>query len=220
MAVRTDPDAPRHHGISLLIVDVTSPGITVSPLWGMGDIRTNLTFWDDVRVPAENLIGEEHRGWDYLGTHLDFERITSFTVDALRAVFDDLVDYVKTEDRCDAPLREDPIVRRVIGELSTEIEVLESMTRHALWLVTTTDRTVYESSAVKVFATELRQRLTRLALEIIGPRAQLLPDDDGAPLQGAIYRATEGAVMQTFGAGANEIQRDIIARRALHLPRS
>jgi alkylation response protein AidB-like acyl-CoA dehydrogenase len=216
MAVRTDPAAPRHRGISLLVVDVTTPGIGVRPLWGMGDIRTNLTFWDNVEVPEENLVGEENRGWSYLNTHLDIERLTSFTVDALRAPFDDLVAHV----RATPGLRADPHVRELIGQLSAEVEVLETLSRRTLWMVDTSGHTRYESSQVKVVATELRQKLARLGLEILGEAGQLAPGDPAAPLAGAMLRAAEAAVMQTYGAGANEIQRDIIARRGLDLGRS
>jgi alkylation response protein AidB-like acyl-CoA dehydrogenase len=215
MAVRTDPSARKHEGISLLVVDVRTPGITVQPLWGMGDIRTNLTFWDNVEVPEENLVGEENRGWAYLNTHLDIERLTSFTVDALRAPFDDLVEHVRS-----TPLRRDPHVRSLVGQLSAEIEVLEALSRRTLWMVGAEGRTRYESSQVKVVATELRQRLAALGLEILGEPGQLVPGDPEAPLAGALFRAAEAAVMQTYGAGANEIQRDIIARRGLGLGRS
>lgn len=220
VAVRTDPASRRHEGISLLIVDVDSPGIGVAPLWGMGDIRTNVTYWDQVRVPTANLLGEEGKGWTYLGTHLDVERLTSFTVDALRAPFDDLVDHVRRASRGGRPLREDPSARAAVAQLATEIEACEQLTRRALWLVSAQGYTRYESSQVKVVASELRQRLTAVALELVGERAQLLPDDPEAPLEGGMWRACEGAVMQTFGAGANEIQRDIVARRGLGLPRS
>ena len=220
VAARTDPASRRQDGISLLIAASDSPGIGVAPLWGMGDIRTNVTFWDHVRVPAANLLGEEGQGWTYLRTHLDVERLTSFTVDALRAPFDDLLAHVRQADRGGRPLREDPFVRAELAQLATEIEVCDQLTRRALWLVSTQGRTRYESSQVKVMASELRQRLTAVALELLGEPAQLAPGEEGAPLEGGMWRACEGAVMQTFGAGANEIQRDIIARAGLGLPRA
>jgi hypothetical protein len=220
VAVRTDPTVTsKHRGISLLVVDVDSPGITVRPLWAMGDIRTNLTFWDDVEVPAENLVGEENEGWGQLGTHLDYERLTSFTVSALRAPFDDLVEHVRTTARDGQPLRDLPHVRQALAQLAVDIEVAESLTRRALWMIATDGSTPYESSQVKVLVTELRQRLGRAALDIVGHEAQLWPGAD-APMEGAMLRMSEGAIMQTFGAGANEIQRDIIARRGLRLPRA
>lgn len=220
VAARTDVAAPRYQGISLLIADVTTPGITVTPLWTMGDHRTNLVFWDEVRVPADNLFGEEGRGWSYLGSHLDMERLTVFTASALRAVLDDLVDYVRTAARQGRPLREAQDVRRALAQMWTEIEVLESLTRRTLWQVSNGERIRYESSQVKIFASELRQRLTQLALRVIGQEAQIAPEDPHAPLGGGMYRACEGAIMESFAAGANEIQRDIIARAGLGLPRA
>ena len=129
LAVRTAPDLPQHQGISLVVVDVNTPGIEVRPLWGMGDIRTNLTFWDSVRVPVENLLGEENKGWNYLTSHLDFERITSFTVDTLRAPFDDLLDYCASTFRGSVRLNSDPDVRSAIALLMTDIVALDTLTR-------------------------------------------------------------------------------------------
>jgi 3-oxocholest-4-en-26-oyl-CoA dehydrogenase alpha subunit len=215
VAVRTNPDIPRHQGISLLVVDLLTPGIAVTPLQGMGDIRTNITFWDGVRVPRDNLLGEQDAGWGYLTSHLDFERITSFTVDALRAPLDDIVDFIGHDSS-----RTDPWVRSEVAQLVVDTVVLDTLTRRALWLVTSSGHTNYEASEIKILATELRQRLTAVGLEVLGRDGQLLPADPHAPLAGGMLRACEGAVMQTFGAGANEVQRDIVARRGLGLRRS
>ena len=219
MAVRTNPDVPKHQGISLLVVDLRTPGIVISPLEGMGDIRTNITFWDGVRVPRENLLGEPDAGWSYLTSHLDFERITSFTVDALRAPLDDILDFV-SQGAGEAPGRADPWVRGEVAQLVVDTVVLDTLTRRALWLVESSGHTSYEASEIKILATELRQRLTGVGLEVLGRDGQLRPGDPDAPLAGGLLRASEGAVMQTFGAGANEVQRDIVARRGLGLPRS
>jgi hypothetical protein len=131
-----------------------------------------------------------------------------------------LVDFVRTARRQGRPLREAQDVRHALAQMWTEIEVLESLTRRALWLVESGEPLHYESSQVKIFASELRQRLTQLALRVIGEEAQLAPEDPRAPLAGGMYRACEAALMESFAAGANEIQRDIVARAGLHLPRA
>jgi 3-oxocholest-4-en-26-oyl-CoA dehydrogenase alpha subunit len=215
VAARTDPDARPHDGISLFLVDVDAPGVETQPLWGMGEIRANMTYWDNVEVPASNLIGEENRGWAYLRTGLSLERLTAYGVAELRAMLDDLVEHVCR----DPALSGDSVVRDELAQLVVEIEVLDALTLRALWLLSSAPEVPVESSRVKVFATELHQRVGRVALGIMGHRAQLTAADPTAPIGGAVLQASEAAVHQTFGAGANEIQRDIIASLGLGLPR-
>ena len=96
LAAQTDPEAPKHRGISMFLVDLSTPGITVKPIWTMSGLRTNEVYWEDVRVPADALVGEENRGWYYAAHALDFERVSIFTVSGVRAVFDALVSWART----------------------------------------------------------------------------------------------------------------------------
>jgi alkylation response protein AidB-like acyl-CoA dehydrogenase len=219
LAARTDPDLPKHRGISLFIVDSRSPGITVRPLWTMGGGRTNQTYWDNVVVPRENLVGEENRGWYYVATALDFERLSVFPVGTLRQAFDLLVGFVRKAKFGDYRPREDPEVIAQIGQLSTELEVAQMLSYRAAWMVASGTVPNREASILKLFGTELLQRITHQATRILGLYGQLVEGSEWAPLQGQFERLYEAAVMPTFGAGSNEIQRNIIATRGLGLPR-
>lgn len=213
VAVRTDPRAPKHRGISLLIVDVEAPGIELRPLWAMGDLRTNVVFFDNVVVPAENLVGELNSGWDYIRTTLGFERLIAFSINEIRALFDDLIEYITVSG-----LDSEPAVRRSMAQFATEMEVLDTLTLRALWKLETDGQIPYEGNQLKVIASELKQRIGHEGLQLIGHAAQ--GTDDLAPMEGALMRACEGALMHSFGGGANEIQRDLIANRGLGLART
>jgi alkylation response protein AidB-like acyl-CoA dehydrogenase len=211
LAVRTDRTAAATKGISLLIADVRLPGIQVSPLWCMGDIRANVVHWDDVRVPREFLLGEENQGWSYLRTALGFESLVAFPVEALWAFFDDLVDACLDAEARSAPIK-DTANRRTIARLFARVQALETLTWRNIWRFSEGLDIRYEASEVKVLASELKQAMADFALEVLGPLGQLTPADTGSVANGAFYRASEGAAVQLFGGGANEIHRDLIAR--------
>ena len=219
LAARTDPDAPRHRGISLFIVDMKSPGIGIQPLWTMGDRRSNITFWDNVRVPRENLVGEENHGWEYITCALDFERLVLCHIAGIRAIFDRLLGYVKSAGHDKHLLRDNPIVRTKLAQLSVELEVGQLLTWRALSILMKGAVPHYEVSMQKVFTTELLQRLAHLGTQILGLYGQLKPECELAPLSGEFERLYRSAVMWTFGAGSSEIQRTIIALRGLGLPK-
>lgn len=220
LAARTDPDLPKHRGISLFIVDIHSPGIQVRPLWTMGGGRTNQTYWDNVVVPRDNLIGEENRGWYYVATALDFERISVFPVSTLRQAFDILVEFVNAADFGGIRPKENPDVIQMLGQLSTDLEIAQLFSYRAAWMVSNGIVPNREASMLKVFGTELMQRITQQATQILGPYGQLATGSEWAPMQGQLERMYEAAVMPTFGAGSNEINRNIIATRGLGLPRT
>lgn len=225
LAVRTDPNAPKHRGISLIIVQhmtspgILAPGITVSPLWTMGDYRTNQTYFENVRVPRQNLIGEMNRGWYYVATALDYERIAVFPLAGVRAIFDELVSFVRETSHDGHRLADDPAVRSKIAQLSIEIEVGQMFTWNNAWLVSQHVVPNYEASMLKIFNTELLQRVCHWGTQVLGLYGQLQEGSKWAPLQGRIEREHRAAVMPTFGGGSNEIQRNIIALRGLGLPR-
>jgi hypothetical protein len=220
LATRTDPDAPKHRGISLFMVDLKSPGITVTPLWTMAGGRTNQTFYDNVRVPRENLVGELNRGWYYVAHALDFERITVFTVATLRAGFDELVACIKMADFDGWRLREDPDVRDQIAQLSTELEVAQMLSYRVAWMISQGQHPNYEASMLKLFATEFMQRLYHTGTRALGLYGHLQPGSKRAPADGRFERSHRASVMPTFGAGSSEIQRNIIATRGFGLPRT
>ena len=219
LAARTDPDLPKHKGISIFIVDMKSPGITIRPLWTMGGLRTNQTFWDNVRVPANNLVGELNKGWYYLATALDFERIGGFPIGRLRIIFDRLVDFVKSANFDGVKIADDHAVRAKLAELSTRLEVVQMLSYRAAWIVNQGSVPNYEASSVKILRTELEQEVGHIGTQVLRLYGQLIEGSKHAPLDGYFETQYEGSVAGTFGAGSNEIQRQIIATRGLGLPR-
>src|SRR6201995_1569481 len=123
VGARTDPEAPKHSGITLFLVPMAPPGLTIQEIWTMGDERTNSVFFDDVRVPNDYVVGEQGRGFQYISEALDLERFTMFTVSPIKARLDLLLDYVKTATRDGEPLRDDPVIRQQIADLVTKAEV-------------------------------------------------------------------------------------------------
>jgi hypothetical protein len=145
LAARTDADTPKHRGISLFIVDLKSPGITVRPLWTLGSLRTNEVFYDSVLVPKKNLVGEKNHGFYYMLTALDFERILS--TGGLRRTFEDILDYVKARPA----LKGDALVRHRLAEMGVEVEVARLFAYRLAWLQSKGIAVSYEAAASKLF---------------------------------------------------------------------
>ncbi len=219
LAARTDPEAPKHRGISMFLVDLKSPGITVKPIWTLGGYRTNEVYWDNVRVPHSGLVGEENRGWYYAAHALDFERISIFTVAGVRAVLDGLLGWAKTRDTRGRRPFDEPHVRLTLADYAIQLEVLQQLSHRILGMVTRGEHPNYEASIVKIFSTEMMQRLQNAGTKLLGLGGQLTPDDPRAPLGGRVEQGYRSAVMPTFGAGSNEVMRNIIATRGFGLPR-
>lgn len=213
LAVRTDPNAPRHRGISLMIVDLKSPGITISPLWTVEGLRTNEVFYDNVRVPKENLVGEKNRGFIYTMTALEFERVLS--AGGLKRTLELLVDYVKTEPS----LRDNTEVRQKLSQLATEIEIARILAYRLACLQAKRQVATYEASATKLFASELSQRMAVAGMQILGLRGLLRSGMNGAPVDGRIEYLCRETLLNTIAGGTSEVMRNVIATRGLELPR-
>ena len=219
LAARTDPTAPKHRGISMFLVDLQTPGITVKPIWTMSGLRTNEVYWEDVRVPADALVGEENRGWYYAAHALDFERVSIFTVSGVRAVYDALMRWARAEGPDGSRPIERAQVARTLADYKVQIEVLQMLAYRNLGMINRGEHPNHEASEVKIFSTELMQRLLHTGTKLLGPYGQLTPESSHAPLGGRIEQGYRAAVMPTFGAGSNEVMRTIIATRGFGLPR-
>ena len=219
--VRTDPDAPKHRGISFLVMDIKTPGITVQPIVDMGwNEPFNETFFEDVRVPARNVIGDENRGW-YVGmTLLDFERSGIGGAVGYRRQLNELREYLHT-DRGIAHTRHDmDPVRSEIADRAIETEVLFNF---AFRIVSMQDAGLianYEASVNKLFGSELHQRLARTGVKAFGLYGNVWQTEgEYAPLRASFTRDYIGSVPHTIFSGSSEIQRNVIATRGLGLPR-
>ena len=219
LATRTDPEAPKHRGISLFIVPKNVPGLTIRPLWTMSEERTNEMFFDDVRVPAANLIGEENRGWYYIAMAIDFERASSATPSPIERVFDDLLEWVRGQARDGRPLGADPYFRLRLAEMAMRLHISRLFSEKLVWMMESGLVPNAEASMTKIWFTETRQLLYQLGTELLGAYGQLTPESPIAPLAGEIERMYRDGPRRRFTAGTNEIQRNIIAQRGLGLPR-
>jgi alkylation response protein AidB-like acyl-CoA dehydrogenase len=219
VAVRTEPDARKHQGISMMIVPMDRPGIEVQGIWTMSNIRTNAVFFDNVRVPKDHLIGARGMGFYYAMMALDFERIQIGCIGMLARLLEELKDFVRTTRRDGRPLGAVPWVRRAIADLEVRVEVGRQIGLLNAWLIDQGVVPTKEGSISKVYVTELNAHFAGVGLDILGLAGQLAPNDDAGPLHGKLQWLYTIAPMQRFGGGTNEIQRIIIAQRGLGLPR-
>lgn len=222
VGARTDPDAPKHDGISLFLIPMDHPGLEVRGLPTIGDELTNEVFFNDVFVPDGYLVGEPGRGFRYISEALDLERFTMFTFSPIEQRLEELVDHARAATRDDRPLRKDPRVREKIAWLATGCEVARVLGLrfvHAARQVGGKPPTV-EASQYKLFATGLSQRVADAMVDLCGPGAQLKVRTGSAPLRGRPEMSYRYSVIDTIGGGASEIQKNIIARRKLGLPKN
>jgi alkylation response protein AidB-like acyl-CoA dehydrogenase len=220
MLARTDPDAPKHRGISYFLVDMQTPGITVKPLIDMSNgHHFNEVYFENVRVPRSGLLGELNRGWYMATTTLSYERSgIEGPASAGRYVLL-LTQYARETKRHGRPMAEDPLLRQRLGQLATEVEVARALAWRIASIQTKGDIPGPEAPALKVFGSELFQRIAQTGMQMLGLYGQLEPDSKWAPLAGAIERLYLVSVSRTIAAGTSEIQRNIIAERGLGLPR-
>ena len=220
LLVRTDPDAPKHRGISYLLVDMKTPGITVRPLVQItGESDFNEVFYDNVRVPRENLVGELNQGWRVSIATLMYERVSGGTRHPVERTVNELIGVAKTVEFEGRPASQHPYVRQKLASLSTEALCLRLSRYRSLTAQLNGKVPGPESSFGKLHATELNLRAAMFADELLGPYAQLERGSLGAIENGRwSYRALRARGL-TIAAGSSEIQHNIIGERVLKLPK-
>ena len=219
LIAKTDPDGHRHHSVSLFVVDNQSPGVTIKPLINIvGAHSFNEVFFDNVRVPARNMIGESNAGFYYLMTALDFERLL-VGIGGFRRFFEELVAYVKQAEREGKPLAKIDSVRLKLAEIATKIEIAYMFFWRTAEKLDKGQVPDVESSILKLTTTELSRQLANVSMEIFGPYNQLEAEGEWTPIRGMAPRGYLDCISATIGAGTSEIQRSIIATRGLGLPR-
>lgn len=221
VGARTDPEAAKHHGITLFLVRMDDPGLTIHAMPTMGGERTNMVFFDDVFVPDDYRVGELNRGFQYISEALDLERFTMFTFSPIKERLNVLVKYVKETRRDGRSLREDPLVRQRVATLATECEVARLLGLKFVSAALAHDKPpTSEASSYKLYATELSQRLADASMDIAGPGSQLAVGNPTAPMAGRAESTYTYTVIDTIGGGTSEVQKNIIARRKLGLPKN
>jgi len=216
LAARTDFDAPKHRGISLFIVDLKSPGIQVRPMITMAGWQTNEVYYNDVMVPKENLVGDPNRGFYYIMTALDYERMVP--PGAYRRLFDGIAAYARETKKGGGYLSKDPLVRQKLAQMATELEICELLYYQLPCMLEQEKPTGYMSSMEKLFVTEVMQRVATAGMEILGLFGQLKKGSAKVPLDGMVELFSRWSVVETIYGGTSEIQRNIMALRGLKLP--
>ncbi len=219
---RTDPEAPKHRGISYFMVRMDTPGITVRPIEQMtGQSGFTETFYEDVRVPAKNMIGDENRGWYVSTTTLDFERSGVNRTVGARRQFDRLLEFAKQPHSAGEGRRvvDDDVHRHQLTESAIDMEVGKYLSYRVAWMQSRGLVPNYESSMQKMFGSESAQRSARRGINMLGLAGALKPGSPHAVLSGQFCQAYMQTVSLTIAAGTSEIQRNIIATRGLGLPR-
>ena len=220
LLTRTDPDAPKHRGISFILVDMKSPGVEVRPIINMTNGHEfNEILFNNVRAPRRNVVGEENRGWYVAVTLLDFER-SGIDYSAMgRRLLDETREFAVETKRQGQPLINTPWVRNLLADRYIECEVARLMAYNVAYMQGEGLVPNKEASMSKVFGTETLQRVTTTSLEILGMYGVLGRGDKWAPLKGRVQENWMVSFSHKIAAGTSEVQRNIIASRGLGLPR-
>jgi alkylation response protein AidB-like acyl-CoA dehydrogenase len=220
LAARTDPDAPKHKGLSVFMVPVDSPGFQWVPLATIAGDITSSTFYDDVRVPAENLVGAENQGWKIITNQLNHERVAICPSSGLLRSLTDVRHWAQEQALRDGrAVIEHEWVQITLAKVQAKVEVLKLLNWKVAW-ASDKGLSPADASATKVYGTELALEVYRTLLEVVGQAGYLVEGSPGAILRGRLERQARSQIIFTFGGGTNEIQRDIIAMIGLGMPRA
>jgi alkylation response protein AidB-like acyl-CoA dehydrogenase len=221
LATRTDPEVAKHKGISMFIVPMDTPGIKVVPMHLLGDHNINYTFYEDVRVPAANLVGGENQGWSLITNQLNHERVTLCSSGIIERALDDVRSWAQNTKLADGRrVIDQEWVQVHLARVYARLEFLKLINWKVAWTATQGHLDVADASTTKVFGTEFYMEAFKLMLEVVGQAGYLTRDSPDAVLAGRLEMYARSLVILTFGGGTNEIQRDLIAIFGLGLPRS
>lgn len=223
LAVRTgDPETlPRHKGISILLVPTNSPGFSATPIYTVGDGETNITWYDNVRVPVKNLIGAENGGWRVVTSQLNRERLTLMNPGTANLLYQQTLEHARTTLAADGrSLLEQPRVQRLLASVYSQLRVLQLACRKQAWAIANGSLETADASAIKVSGYETFLSCYRSLLEVLGPDGILKRGSTGALLQGQLELIYRSVPVYGFAGGTNEIQRDLVAQFGLGLPRA
>jgi 3-oxocholest-4-en-26-oyl-CoA dehydrogenase alpha subunit len=218
LAARTDPEAKKHKGITVFIVPTDSPGFSWKPLNTMPGVQTYYTFYDDVRVPASAVVLGENEGWKLVTNQLNLERAALGNLGALEPLFQKTLKWATSTPLDDGLVIDQPWVQQALARVEAQVAAYRLMNLRVNTTMSSGALGMGEASAAKVFGTELTQQVARELLDVVGHAG--VRKDESAPLRGELESAYRLAVINTFGGGANELQRDIIAMAGLGMPRA
>jgi 3-oxocholest-4-en-26-oyl-CoA dehydrogenase alpha subunit len=220
LAVRTDPEAPKHKGISMIIVPRETPGFRCAPIKNMGELNTNQTFYDDVRVPVGNLVGKLNGGWKLIVSQLNHERVTLCSSGMIEGHFEEVVRWTKRTTLADGHrVIDQPWVQLNLARIYARLDFLRLMNFKVAWGAEQNQPlNPAHASTIKVFGTEFYLEALRLMMEILGTVGTLRSGSPDAVIRGRIGFMLRSIHILTFGGGTNEMQRDLIALFGLSMP--
>jgi 3-oxocholest-4-en-26-oyl-CoA dehydrogenase alpha subunit len=223
LACRTDPDVPKHQGISIIIVPTSSPGFAWTPITTVGDVTTTATYYADVRVPKANVVGQINGGWKLITMQLNHERVGLAALSGLtERLLDDVIAWSRATPAGGGAERMIDLawVQADLARCKAMLDATRLMTWRLVKAVADHTLGPAEASSVKVFGTEKAVEVYRILQGILGPASHLREGSPGAVLHGEVERAARAAQINTFGGGVNEIQRELVATAGLGLVRS
>ena len=220
LAVRTDPKSNNHKGLSILVVPTNSKGLTISPIYTLGGVRTNTTFYDNVEIPESNLVGEVNKGWNLITGQLNRERLSLVNNAPVEKLLEDVTKWANnTVDNKGNKLIDENWVKSNLALVKSGSEALKLLCWKQAWLMTTNKLDMADASVAKVYGSEFFIEAYRLLMEIIGQESTLTSKSEKNILEGRLERLYRVSSILTFGGGTNEVQRDIISMIGLNMPR-
>ncbi len=219
LLARTDPNVPRHKGLSLFLVDMKSKGVTPRPLWTIAGWRHNEIFFDNVRVPKSAMVGELNRGWYEVMAALSFERSGFASYGTASRILDDLVEYCKEHKHNGQPLSKDPLVRQKLAQARMDVDTGMRFSMKVAWIQSRGLVPEWEPPMNKTWGARLVQRLSRQGMQMLGQYGYLTGGSKYAPMDGNLEFAYRDSVPATIAGGTDEVQLNIIAQRGFGLPR-
>jgi alkylation response protein AidB-like acyl-CoA dehydrogenase len=221
LACRTDPDAPKHKGISIILVPTAVAGFKHTPIWTLGGGHTNATYYEDVRVPAANVVGEENAGWKLITRQLNHERVALGPAGRIERPLRDVLRWAQETRYADGRrVIDDEWVQISLARVHATAEALKLANWRVAAALDEGSLNPADASAMKVLGTEQQWRCLRLLLDIVGSGGYVTDGSPGAVLRGQLEQAYRHAPVGTFGGGVNEVQREIIAMAGLDMPRA
>ena len=218
LAARTDPEAPKHKGISVFLVKMDDPGIEVHPIETVGEHATNSVFLTDVFISDEYVIGDVNNGWKYICEALNYERFTFYTIAPLEQKFKELVELINKLSRDGTPLNKIPEIRKKIIYLYADVQKAKVLQRKVLSVAIQDEVPQTEAAVFKLFSTKLHQKLANEAMDILGREGLFRKECQDSHANGKWEWSYRSTLVDTIGAGTTEIQKNTIAKKSLNLP--
>ncbi len=222
LACRTDPDAPKHRGISILIVPTSSPGFSTTPIRTVGSVTTTASYYSEVSVPRDNVVGEVNGGWRLITNQLNHERVGLAALGGRNEqLFDDVLAWARATPTGDGQgmVADVPWVRLELARCHARLEAMKVLNWKMAAAIATGELAPADSSAAKVYGTECQVEVYRSLQRVLGPHGAVRSGSPGAVLHGEAERGARAAQINTFGGGVNDVQRDIVAYAGLGMTR-